>query len=104
LGGQYPRKTLNLSDVIKRYKEYHMTKEEVFTKITDIIVDHFDVDKAKVTNDLNFKTDLNADSIDIVEFVLELEDTFGAEISDEDAEKLSTVGEAVDFITANQKK
>ncbi|PJE48658.1 acyl carrier protein [Pediococcus damnosus] len=80
-----------------------MTKEEVFNKISDIIVDHFDVDKAKVTNDLNFKTDLNADSIDIVEFVLELEDAFGAEISDEDAEKLSTVGQAVDFITANQK-
>lgn len=80
-----------------------MTKEEVFNKISDIIVDHFDVDKSKITNDLNFKTDLNADSIDIVEFVLELEDAFGAEISDEDAEKLSTVGQAVDFITANQK-
>ena len=59
---------------------------------------------AKITDDLNLKTDLDADSIDFVEFVLELEDTFGEEINDEDAEKLSTIGEVVDYIaehTAN---
>ncbi len=53
---------------------------------------------------MNLKTDLDADSIDFVEFVLELEDTFGEEINDEDAEKLSTIGEVVDYIaehTAN---
>ena len=48
--------------------------------------------------ELNLKTDLDADSIDFVEFVLELEDTFGEEIDDEDAEKLSTIGEVVDYI------
>ena len=62
------------------------------------MADHFDVDLAKITDELNLKTDLDADSIDFVEFVLELEDTFGEEIDDEDAEKLSTIGEVVDYI------
>ncbi len=53
---------------------------------------------------MNLQTDLDADSIDFVEFVLELEDTFGSEISDEDAEKLSTVGEVVDYVAAHQAK
>ena len=47
---------------------------------------------------MNLKTDLDADSIDFVEFVLELEDTFNAEIADDEAEKLSTIGEVVDYI------
>ena len=64
-----------------------MTKEEIFDKIADIIADRFEVDKATITNEMNLQTDLDADSIDFVEFVLELEDTFGSEISDEDAEK-----------------
>ncbi|KRM77346.1 acyl carrier protein [Secundilactobacillus collinoides] len=80
-----------------------MSKEETFNKIADIIADRFQVDRDKITNTLNFKTDLDADSIDFVEFILELEDTFGAEISDEDAENLNTVGEAVDYITSHSK-
>ncbi|MGE9968725.1 acyl carrier protein [Limosilactobacillus reuteri] len=79
-------------------------KTEIFNKVSKIVADHFDVDRAKITDDLNLKTDLDADSIDFVEFVLELEDTFGEEINDEDAEKLSTIGEVVDYIaehTAN---
>lgn len=80
-----------------------MTEQEVFTKIAAIIEDRFNYSAAKVTSDLNFQKDLDADSIDIVEFVLELEDTFGAEISDDDAEKLTTVGQAVSYIAANQK-
>ncbi|BAP85582.1 acyl carrier protein [Paucilactobacillus hokkaidonensis JCM 18461] len=79
-----------------------MEKQEIFDKVTEIVADHFDVDRAKVTNELNLKTDLNADSIDFVEFVLEIEDTFGSEISDSDAEKLSTIGEVVDYIAAHQ--
>ena len=79
-------------------------KTEIFNKVSEIVADHFDVDRAKITDDLNLKTDLDADSIDFVEFVLELEDTFVEEINDEDAEKLSTIGEVVDYIaehTAN---
>ena len=81
-----------------------MTKEEIFDKIADIIADRFEVDKATITNEMNLQTELDADSIDFVEFVLELEDTFGSEISDEDAEKLSTVGEVVDYVAAHQAK
>lgn len=70
-----------------------MSKEEIFNKIAAILADRFELDADQITEKLNFKEDLNADSIDIVEFVLELEDTFGAEISDEDAEKLTTVAD-----------
>ena len=73
-------------------------RKEIFDKVSEIVADHFDVDRPKITDELNLKTDLDADSIDFVEFVLELEDTFGSEIDDEDAEKLSTIGEVVDYI------
>ncbi|GAX02762.1 acyl carrier protein [Secundilactobacillus pentosiphilus] len=81
-----------------------MSKDEIFNKIADIIADRFEVKRDTITMDLNFKSDLDADSIDFVEFILELEDTFGAEISDDVAEKLNTVGEAVDYIAANGDK
>lgn len=79
-----------------------MTEEEIFNKIADMIADRFEIDRDKITNDLNFQNDLDADSIDFVEFVMDLEDTFGAEIPDEDAEKLQTVGEAVAYIKNHQ--
>ncbi|WP_125762389.1 MULTISPECIES: acyl carrier protein [Levilactobacillus] len=81
-----------------------MTKAEIFDKIADIIADRFEADRDTINEQLNFKQDLDADSIDFVEFVLELEDTFGAEISDEDAEKLNTIGEVVDYIDAHQNQ
>lgn len=79
-----------------------MSKEEIFNKIAEILADRFELKTEQITNILNFKEDLNADSIDIVEFVLELEDTFGAEITDEAAENLVTVGDAVDYISEHQ--
>ncbi|MCD2256232.1 acyl carrier protein [Agrilactobacillus fermenti] len=81
-----------------------MTEQEIFDKVAAILEDRFDIDKSKVTNDLNFKNDLEADSIDIVEFVIELEDTFGAEIPDEEAEKIKTVGDAVSYIQEHMPK
>ena len=80
-----------------------MSKEEIFTKIRDILADNFEVDKEKITDETDFKSDLDADSIDLVEFILQLEDEFGAEISDEDAEKLKTVGDAVNYVADHQK-
>lgn len=79
-----------------------MTKEEVLHKVRSIITKHFDVEEDKVVETLNIKDDLGADSISIMEFVLELEDEFGTEISDEDAEKIETVGAAVDYILSHQ--
>ena len=81
-----------------------MPEQEAFDKISGLIQDHFQIPAAKITNDLNFKEDLDADSIDIVEFVLELEDTFGAEIPDADADKIVTVGDAVQYVLAHQSK
>ncbi len=80
-----------------------MTENEVFEKIQKMIEDHFSVSADKVTKDTVFTEDLGADSIDLVEFVLELEDAFGSEIPDEDAETLRTVGDAVAYITAHRK-
>ncbi|GHP12842.1 acyl carrier protein [Lentilactobacillus fungorum] len=79
-----------------------MDKQEVFNQIADLVADQFDIDRSKITGSLNFKQDLDADSIDFVEFVLDLEDTFNAEISDEDAEKLNTIDEAVDYVMSHQ--
>ena len=77
-------------------------KTEIFNKVSEIVADHFDVDRAKITDDLNLKTDLDADSIDLVEFILQLEDEFGAEIPDDEAEKIKTIGDAVSYIKAHQ--
>ncbi len=79
-----------------------MDKNEVFNKIADLVADQFNIDRKKITGSLNFRKDLDADSIDFVEFVLDLEDTFNAEISDEDAEKLNTIDEAVDYVMSHQ--
>lgn len=82
---------------------FNMNEQEIFDKIAAIIGDRFELNKDQVTNELNFKEDLDADSIDIVEFVLELEDTFGAEIPDEEAEKIGTVADAVAYIKTKIK-
>ncbi|QNQ82099.1 acyl carrier protein [Lactobacillus sp. PV037] len=79
-----------------------MSQEEIFNKIADMIADRFEVDRSTITMNLNFQNDLDADSIDFVEFVMDLEDAFGSEIPDEDAEKLQTVGEAVEYIQNHQ--
>lgn len=69
-----------------------------FDKVKDIIVDRLGVDAEKVTPEASFKDDLGADSLDIAELVMELEDEFDMEIPDEDAEKINTVGDAVKYI------
>lgn len=71
---------------------------DIFNRVKQIIVDRLGVDESEVTLEASFKDDLNADSLDVVELVMELEDEFDMEISDEDAEKITTVGEAVKYI------
>ncbi|UOQ85538.1 acyl carrier protein [Gracilibacillus salinarum] len=75
---------------------------ETFDKVKQIVVDRLDVDEEKVTLEASFKDDLEADSLDVVELVMELEDEFDLEIADEDAEKIATVGDAVKYIDSNQ--
>lgn len=73
---------------------------EVLERVTKIIVDRLGVDEAQVTLEASFKDDLGADSLDVVELVMELEDEFNTEISDDDAEKIATVGDAVNYINS----
>lgn len=75
---------------------------EVFDRVKDIIVDKLDVEESKVKLEASFKDDLEADSLDVVELVMELEDEFDMEIADEEAEKINTVGDAVDYINSTQ--
>ena len=72
-------------------------------KVKQIIVDQLGVDAADVTPASSFMDDLGADSLDRVELIMALEETFGMEIPDEDAEKISTVQDAVDYIQKNAK-
>jgi len=76
---------------------------DVREKVKKIIVDHLGVDAAKVTDEASFIDDLGADSLDTVELVMAFEEEFGSEISDSEAEKILTVGDAVKFIEANAK-
>lgn len=73
---------------------------DVFERVKKIVVDRLGVDEAEVTPEASFKDDLGADSLDVVELVMELEEEFDLEISDEDAEKVTTVGEVVKYIEA----
>ena len=69
-----------------------------FEQVKNIIVDLLAVDPAKVIKEARFREDLEADSLDLVELIMEFEDEFGGEISDEDAQKITTVGDAVTFL------
>ena len=72
--------------------------DDVASKVKKIVVDHLGIDEAKVTDEANFIDDLGADSLDTVELVMAFEEEFGSEISDNEAEKILTVGDAVKFI------
>jgi acyl carrier protein len=71
---------------------------EIEQKVIDIVAEQMGVDKAEITRDTSFINDLNADSLDTVELVMEFEDEFEMSIPDEEAEKIQTVGQAIDYI------
>ena len=74
-----------------------------FERIKAIIIEQSGVDPAKVTMEARFREDLEADSLDLVELIMAFEDEFGGEISDEDAQKIKTVGQAVEYLTARME-
>ena len=75
-----------------------MDREEVSVKVKNVIVEQLGVSEEEVTPEASYTEDLGADSLDTVELVMALEEEFGTEIADEDAEKLTTVNKTIDFI------
>ena len=72
--------------------------DDVSSKVKKIVADHLGIEEVKVNDDSSFIDDLGADSLDTVELVMAFEEEFGAEISDSEAEKILTVGDAIKFI------
>jgi acyl carrier protein len=81
-----------------------MADGSTFERIQGIIAELLGVDKSKVTMEARFREDLEADSLDLVELIMAFEEEFGAEISDEDAQTITTVGGAVKYIEERMKK
>jgi acyl carrier protein len=82
----------------KQVSAEEVNNQEVLDKVTDIISEQMGVDKSEIARETSFINDLNADSLDTVELVMEFEDEFDMSIPDEEAEKIQTVGAAVDYI------
>lgn len=77
--------------------------DELFQKVRSIIAQQLGAEEAEITEDSHFIEDLGADSLDTVELVMALEEEFGIEISDEDAEKIQTVGDVIKYIKEHKK-
>ena len=78
------------------------SREEVFERVKEVLTEQLGVDEGEITEEASFQEDLDADSLDLVELIMELEDQFGIKITDDEAQKLGTVGQAVDFVLAHQ--
>jgi acyl carrier protein len=77
-----------------------MTRDEVFAMVRAHLVDELEIDPARIDDSTNFRVDLEADSLDLYTLVQELEDSYGVKMSDEEAARIVTVGQAVDFVVA----
>jgi acyl carrier protein len=75
-----------------------MTKDEVLSLVRDHLSEELEVDPAKIATETRFKEDLDADSLDLYELVMELEDRYGISVSEQQAARIKTVGDAVDFV------
>jgi acyl carrier protein len=78
------------------------SREEVAERVKGVLVDQLGVDESEITEEASFQEDLDADSLDLVELIMELEDQFDIKISDEQAQQIQTVGQAIDYVTSHQ--
>lgn len=81
-----------------------LSEKEIEEKVIAIVAEQMGKDKAEITRDTHFVNDLNADSLDTVELVMEFEDEFETSIPDQEAEKIQTVGQAIDFVKSQAAK
>jgi acyl carrier protein len=78
------------------------SREEIYERVKSVLVDQLGTDEGEIREEASFQEDLDADSLDLVELIMELDDQFGIKISDEDAQQIQTVGQAVDYISSHQ--
>ena len=78
------------------------SREEIYEQIKGVLVEQLGAEESEITEEASFQEDLDADSLDLVELIMELEDQFAIKISDEDAQSIQTVGQAVDYISSHQ--
>ena len=79
-----------------------MAKEEIFEKLKELVVDQLGVEEDEVTMEASMQDDLGADSLDLVDLVMSVEEEFGVKVADEDLENIQTVGDLVDYIEENK--
>lgn len=75
-----------------------MSDEEIAQMVRDMVAERMDVDESQITDDTHFVNDLQADSLDMAELVIDMEEEFGVQISDEEAQNIETVGQAITYI------